>query len=118
MLSEQVGKKLITKCGACHTIIWIKKRERNMKKLILHTTILFMLLMSGGKTPSVNELKLYKEIERLKLMDVTTRFIDNETVELKQDWSGFRRIKTLREPDIGTIQSWINQDSMRCTLFF
>ena len=89
-----------------------------MKKLILHTTILFMLLMSGGITPSVNDLKLYKEIERLKLMDVTTRFIDNETVELKQDWSGFRRIKTLREPDIGTIQSWINQDSMRCTLFF
>ena len=89
-----------------------------MKKIILLITIIFTLIISSGKTPSVNELKLYKEIELLKLKDVTTRFIDNETVELKQDWSGFRRIKTLREPDIGTIQSWINQDSMRCTLFF
>jgi len=83
-----------------------------MKKLILHTTILFMLLMSGGKTPSVNELKLYKEIERLKLMDVTTRFIDNKTVELKQDWSGFQRIKSIKEPDETAIRAWIAADSI------
>ncbi len=83
-----------------------------MKKLILHTTILFMLLMSGGKTPSVNEYKLYKEIERLKLLDVTTRFIDNETVELKQYWSGFQRIKSIKEPDETAIRVWIAADSI------
>lgn len=68
--------------------------------------------MSGGKPVSNGKLKLYKEIENLKQQGVTTRFIDNETVELTQGWSGFRRIKSLKEPDEAAIRAWIAADSI------
>jgi len=83
-----------------------------MKRIILIPFIMFILFMSGGKSVGVNQLKLYKEIEHLKQQGVTARFIDNETVELKQDWSGFQRIKSLKEPDEVAIRAWIAADSI------
>ena len=56
--------------------------------------------------------QLNRELDQLKKQGITSRFIDDETIELTQDWSGFRRIKTLREPDEKDIRAWIAKDTI------
>lgn len=83
-----------------------------MKTVSKISIIVVTCLLVGGRAQDVNSTRLYQQIDNLGEKGVRCRFIDNETVELTQDWSGFRRLKTLREPDEVTIRRWLQADSI------
>ncbi|MDI6766089.1 MAG: T9SS type A sorting domain-containing protein [Bacteroidota bacterium] len=56
--------------------------------------------------------QLNRELDELKKQGITSRFLDDETIELSEDWSGFKRVKTLREPDEKQIRAWISHNSI------
>ncbi len=68
--------------------------------------------MNGEKSINYHQLQSVKEVERLHRQGITISNVDDATIELRQEWNGFRRIKTLHEPDIAMIQAWIEQDSI------
>jgi len=75
--------------------------KRNAFILAL-TTLLF-----GGQVSSpLYRSPLYPQLEALKQHGMTYRLLDNDLVEVKQEWSGVSRIFSLRVPDEQQIRAW------------
>ncbi len=81
-----------------------------MKRITYMSVIITVCVLLGGQSQPLGRSELSQLIEQLRRIGVSCRFIDDETVELTQGWSGFRRIKTLRDPDEGSIRTWLQMD--------
>ena len=79
---------------------------------ILVCLTLFLILQGGQPTRLGYHSNWSDELDHLSKMGIAHRFIDNETIELTESWSGFRRVKSLREPDKAAVTAWIQRDSI------
>jgi hypothetical protein len=93
--------------------------------ILLHVAIALTLL-AGGRSPSpLQKTELQHELRELTQRGLTYRFLKKEEarihlgphraddsphlsslIEIKEEWSGFTRIKTLHEPDLAEIYAW------------
>ncbi len=79
-----------------------------MKKQMFVFVILMVTKLSSTSF-KFDKQNLTEELEQLKQHGITHRFIDNNTIELEQDWSGFKRTKTLAEPNEADIKAFIQK---------
>lgn len=78
-----------------------------MKKFPLVLLLLIAALFLSGPTPTpLLNPKLQRELDELTKQGLTVRSLDNKTVEVSQEWSGFKRLKTLQEPSEAEIRAW------------
>ncbi len=69
--------------------------------------IAFVILVLGAQLYSpIQRSTLQRELEELKQRGLTYRFLDNNTVETRDERSGFTRVKTLTEPSEMDIRKW------------
>lgn len=79
-----------------------------MKKQIFMFMIVIIAILSSTSFKFDNK-NLTDEFERIKQRGITYSFIDNQTIELEQEWSGFKRTKTRAEPNDADINSFIQK---------
>jgi hypothetical protein len=79
-----------------------------MKKHIFVFMIVIITILSSTSFKFDNK-NLTEELERLKQLGITCRFIDNQTIELEQEWGGFKRAKTLAQPTEADIKAFIQK---------
>ncbi len=78
-----------------------------MKKFpLVLLTMIAALLLNGSAPPPPLDPTLLRELEGLRAHGVTHRFLDNDLVEVKQDWSGTSRVFSLRQPSEAQILAW------------
>jgi hypothetical protein len=86
-------------------------RRKNI--ILVSVSLCMLMMMAGGKIqPPKYHIEWQQELNNLEEQGVSYRFLDNETIELTQDWSGFKRVKTLHEPDEEIIRAWIAHNSI------
>ncbi|MDP2209205.1 MAG: FG-GAP-like repeat-containing protein [Bacteroidota bacterium] len=79
-----------------------------MKKQIFVFMMVLVTILSSTSFKFDNK-NLKEELEQLKQHGITYRFIDENTIELEQEWSGFKRTKTLAQPTEADIKAYIQK---------
>ncbi len=74
--------------------------------LVCLLALLATLLLQGYLPPLTHGDALLRELDDLRLHGLTSRFIDNTTIEIKDPSSGFTSVKSLREPSEAAIRAW------------
>jgi hypothetical protein len=70
-------------------------------------TLSAVLLLLGGEAPQHSrDDALNKRLNELSRVGVTHRFLDENTIELRDTLEGWTRVKTLKEPDEATVRDW------------
>jgi len=77
-----------------------------MNKRPLLIFALTTLLFSGQVSSPLYRSPLYPQLEALKQYGMTYRLLDNDLVEVKQEWSGLSRVFSLRGPSEQQIRAW------------
>ncbi len=68
--------------------------------------IILLALLNGSSPSLLQDSNLQRELVGLPQRGLTYRFLDDETAEIKEEWSGYSRIKTLQEPGEAEIRAW------------
>ncbi|MDP2209203.1 MAG: hypothetical protein Q8K98_10615 [Bacteroidota bacterium] len=79
-----------------------------MKKQIFVFMMVMVTILTSTSFKYDNK-NLTEELERLKQQGITYRFVDNNTIEFEQEWSGFKRTKTLAQPTEADIKAYIQK---------
>ena len=83
------------------------------KQRFLQYLVILVALFFKGETPSqVVSPDIQKELEEFLRRDGVCRFLGNDRVELKNNASGKRIVKSLREPSSGQIYSWAHSQGI------
>jgi hypothetical protein len=78
-----------------------------MNRRTIHLLLAFAVLLLGGELHSPMQREaLQRELAELQQRGLTYRFLDNNMIEISQEWSGFKRVKTLQEPSEAEIRAW------------
>lgn len=86
--------------------------RRKYSITVLVCISLLFILVGGTPTRLGYHTNWTTELDHLSKMGIKHRLIDNETIELTDSWSGFRRVKCLSEPDMAAVNAWIQRDSI------
>jgi hypothetical protein len=73
---------------------------------VILSSFLALLFLAAPSPNPVSTAQLERELSELTRRGLTYRFLDNTTIEIKEEWSGFTRIKTLKEPSEAEIRAW------------
>jgi hypothetical protein len=86
-----------------------------MKRIFFTAGISFALVIATGSTADDGTLQDHSpkrepgltpsDLSELK-RGLTYRFLDDSTIEIKEEWSGVRQIRTLREPGETHVRAW------------
>ncbi len=76
------------------------------KTLAVFFFALAVLLLGGQFSAPIQRASLQRELETLKQQGLSYKFLDNKTIEVSEEPSGLRRIKTLNEPSEAEIRAW------------
>ncbi len=76
------------------------------KNLALFFFALGVLLLGGQLSSPIQRASLQRELETLKQQGLAYKFLDNKMIEVSEEPSGLRRIKTLNEPNEAVIRTW------------
>ncbi len=68
--------------------------------------IILLALLNGSSPSLLQDSNLQRELAGLSQRGLTYRFLDDETAEIREEWSGYSRIKTLQEPSETAIRAW------------
>lgn len=79
-----------------------------MKKQIFVLVMVIVTILSSTSF-KFDKQNLTEELQKLKQQGIAYRFLDNQTIELEQEWSGFKRTKTLAEPNEADIKAFIQK---------
>ncbi|MBX2991661.1 MAG: T9SS type A sorting domain-containing protein [Bacteroidetes bacterium] len=77
-----------------------------MNKRIVFILGFTTLLLGGQVSSPLYRSPLYPQLEALKERGMTYRLLDNDLVEVKQEWSGMSRVFSLRMPSDQEIRAW------------
>ncbi len=67
---------------------------------------LAILLYGGQLSSPIQRASLQRELQELRQQGITDRFLDNNTIEISQEWSGLKRVKTLQESSEAAMRAW------------
>ncbi len=73
---------------------------------------ILVLVLNGEISRSVEQSKFWKDLNELSLEGFTYRFLDDETVVIKEPLTGRIRTKTLTKADEQSIVSWIEANDI------
>lgn len=80
-----------------------------MKKSTLWFLVLLTLLINGGTSSPIQSVPLQRQLTNAHARGVSYRFIDNETIEFSEHWTGNTWRRSLREPSESAIRAWAAQ---------
>jgi hypothetical protein len=73
---------------------------------VILSSFLALLFLAAPSPNPVSTAQLERELSELTRRGLTNRFLDNTTIEIREEWSGFTRIRTLNEPSEAEIRAW------------
>ncbi len=86
------------------------KSQRPLRGKISCLILAVAILMLGGQLSSpIQRASLETELAQLKERGLTYRVLDNTTIEINEQTTGFKRVKTLQEPSEAEIRAWAAQ---------
>ncbi len=77
-----------------------------MRRLYVMTFSAVILLLGGEAPQPGSGGGLNKKLNELSRIGVSHRFLDENTIELRDTLAGWTRVKTLKEPDEAAIRNW------------
>ncbi len=77
-----------------------------MHKLSVATCVAGAILFLGQTPQNTLHNVLNQKLDELSRIGITHRFLDENTIELRDTLAGWTRVKTLKEPDEAAIRGW------------
>ncbi|MCZ6777293.1 MAG: VCBS repeat-containing protein, partial [Ignavibacteria bacterium] len=84
-----------------------------MRRLGIPAVVLATTLFMGGSLPTpLQRATIQHKLDELTKRGLTYRFIDQTTIEIKEEWSGLVHLKTLQEPGDEAIYRWAAKEGI------
>jgi hypothetical protein len=84
-----------------------------MRRVGIPALVFATTLLMGGPTPTpLQRSTIHHKLDELTKRGLTYRLIDETTVEIKEEWSGLVRLKTLQEPSDAEIYAWADAEGI------
>ncbi len=102
-------------CGRKSSVCFSTGEDLNMKSLRSCAHIVGLILyplLTRGDTPLPIDPRLQEELNQLKKRGISYQYIQPGLIELREEWSGLKFVRSLNEPSVKEIYAWADTEGV------